>query len=101
MITMSCTPEYLLKKYTEELAELEKSQKELEEAYEKYIALDKQLDTIEGKISALTELVTPHSHIDLETDYGSSADELSERTAVSDGWLSVGELAERTLFSDS
>ena len=78
MITMSCTPEYLLKKYTEELAELEKSQKEVEEAYEKYIALDKQLDTIEGKISALTELVTPHSHIDLETDYGSSADELSE-----------------------
>ena len=39
---MSCTPEYLLKKYNEELAELEKSQKELEESYEKYIALDKQ-----------------------------------------------------------
>ena len=46
MITMSCTPEYLLKKYTEELAELEKSQKELEESYEKHIALDKQLDAI-------------------------------------------------------
>lgn len=75
---MSCTPEYLLKKYTEELAKLEKSQKELEESYEKYIELDKQLNTIEGKISALTELINPHSHIDLETDYGSSADELSE-----------------------
>ncbi len=75
---MSCSPEHLLKQYTEELAQLEESQKELEEAYEEYIAIDKQLDTIEGKISVLTELVTPHSHIDLETDYGSSADELSE-----------------------
>ena len=75
---MSCSPEYHLKKYTEELAKLEKEQKELEEAYEEYIALDKQLDTIEGKISVLNELITPHSHIDLETDYGSSADELSE-----------------------
>ena len=75
---MSCSPEHLLKQYTEELAQLEESQKELEEAYEEYIALDKQLDTIEGKISVLTELVTPHSHIDLETDYGSSDDELSE-----------------------
>ena len=72
---MSCSPEYHLKKYTEELAKLEKEQKE---AYEEYIALDKQLDTIEGKISVLNELITPHSHIDLETDYGSSADELSE-----------------------
>ena len=75
---MSCSPEHLLKQYTEELAQLEESQKELEEAYEEYIAIDKQLDTIEGKISVLTELVTPHSHIDLETDYGSSDDELSE-----------------------